>query len=117
MIPFTKKWRVNRRWKSKHKALLSEDVFYKKKFDELNLSYPTNKDISSSLKAKNISLHRNESLKILAIFKHHNWENFSLIPALKKFGEVFHFDWSNFLKEKNINKNKINEMLIEYSII
>ena len=27
---------------------------------------------------------------------------------------MFHFDWSNFLKEKNINKNKINEMLIEY---
>ena len=114
MIPFTKNWRINRRWKSKQNALHNEDVFYKKKFDDLNLKLLSDEDISNALKAKKANLPKKESLNILAIFKHHNWEKFSLIPALEKFGDVSHFDWSHFLKEKHANKNKINELMVEY---
>ena len=114
MIPFSKKWRVEKRWESKQKDLHEEDAFYEKKFDELNLNLLSEKDISNAIKAKKTTLPRKESLNILAIFKHHNWEKFSLIPALEKFGDVFHFDWSKFLKERQPNKNKINEMLVEY---
>lgn len=114
MIPFTKKWRIEKRWESKQKDLHEEDSFYEKKFDELNLNLLSEEDISNAIKAKKTTLPRKESLNILAIFKHHNWEKFSLIPALEKFGDVFHFDWSKFLKERQPNKNKINEMLVEY---
>ena len=114
MIPFTKKWRVEKRWKSKQDTLNEEDGFYKKKFDELNLKLLSEEDIFNVIKAKKVTLPRKESLNILAVFKHHNWEKFSLIPALEKFGDVFHFDWSNFLKKGHTNKNKINDMLVEF---
>ena len=113
-MPFTKKWRVEKRWKSKQKALHEEDGFYEKKFDELNLNLLSEEDISIAIKAKKATLPKKESFNILALFKHHNWEKFSLIPALEKFGDVFHFDWSNFLNERNANKNKINKILVEY---
>ena len=63
---------------SKQKDLHEEDAFYEKKFDELNLNLLSEKDISNAIKAKT-TLPRKESLNILAIFKHHNWEKFSLI--------------------------------------
>jgi hypothetical protein len=116
MIPFTKKWRVERRWKSKQDALHEEDGFYKKKFDELNLKLLSEENIFNAIKAKKATLPRKESLNILAVFKHHNWEKFSLIPALEKFGNVHHFDWSDrIVGIRNLSqKLKINEMLVKY---
>ncbi len=32
-------------------------------------------------------------LRILALYHHYNWENFSLLPALQKFGKVRLYDW------------------------
>jgi hypothetical protein len=32
-------------------------------------------------------------LNIVALYRHHNWENGSLLPALEKFGRVRHYDW------------------------
>lgn len=116
MIPLTKKWRVEKRWESKRKALLQEDAYYDKRFDELDLKYLSAEDISRKLKAKNISIPRKDALNILAVFKHHNWEKFSLIPALEKIGIVHHFDWSDRIEDirKLSQKLKINEMLVKY---
>ncbi len=33
------------------------------------------------------------SLRIIAVYHHYNWENLSLLPALRKFGPVRHYDW------------------------
>ena len=116
MIPLSKKWRVEKRWKTKQDALHEEDGFYEKKFDELNLKLLSEEDIFNVIKAKKVTLPRKESLNILAVFKHHNWEKFSLIPALEKFGNVHHFDWSDRIVDiRNLSqKLKVNEMLVKY---
>jgi hypothetical protein len=116
MILFSKKLREKKRWESKRKALLKEDTFYEKKFDEHNIRYLTAEDVLRKLKEKNISIPRKDELNILVIFKHHNWEKFSLIPALEKFGNVHHFDWSDHIVDirKFSQKLKINELLVNY---
>ncbi len=35
------------------------------------------------------------ALQILALYHHYNWENYSLKPALEKFGHLRHYDWGD----------------------
>jgi hypothetical protein len=59
------------------------------------------------------------TLRILAIYHHYNWENVSLLPALKKFGFVWHYDWVEKFDHRNQKKwlqsikTKMNRDLFE----
>lgn len=117
MIPFTKSWRVQNRWKNKRKSLLLEDEFYQGKLDHLQSNQMVENDLTRRLKKLNFIFPRNKKkLSILAIFRHYNWEKYSLIPALQKFGNVHHFDWSEHIvnTRKLSQKSKINQFLIKY---
>jgi spore maturation protein CgeB len=117
MIPFTKPWRAKKRWENKRKSLLLEDEFYEEKFNYLQANQMVDDDITKRLRKLNYIFPKNKKkLCILAIFRHYNWEEFSLIPALQEFGNVHHFDWSDHIADipKLSQKLKINKLLIKY---
>ena len=117
MIPFTKPWRTKKRWENKRKSLLLEDEFYEEKFNYLQANQMIEDNITKRLRKLNYIFPKNKrKLSILAIFRHYNWEKFSLIPALQEFGNVHHFDWSDHIADipKLNQKLKINKLLIKY---
>lgn len=56
--------------------------------------------LQQRLASKGIFPKPKDKLHIFAAIRHFNWEKYNLIPALEKFGRVFHFDW----QEKGYNE-------------
>ena len=105
MIPFTKKWRIEIDDGNQGIKTSSMKMFFIKKFDELNLTYPTKKIFPMLLRRKKFLCIEMKLTKIL-IFKHHNWEKFSLIPALKSLVMCFILIGRIFLRKKTSIKIK-----------
>ena len=58
------------------------------------------------------------SINSLAIYHHYNWENYSLKPALQRFGPVRHYDWFEEFNHsrrdwRGKGKAQMNRALIE----
>ncbi len=93
---------------------------YTQKFNELCLSIPDEQEIKRLLQNKfpQIAAKSKGELNIIAIYHHYNWENYSLKPALEKFGQLRHYDWfdkfnhQDKLWHKSI-KTKMNLALID----
>jgi len=57
-------------------------------------------------------------LRIIAVYHHYNWENYSLKPALEKFGTVRHYDWFDEFNHQDkdwrkTGKARMNRALLE----
>jgi spore maturation protein CgeB len=93
--PFGKYRKDFRSWK-KGIRLRREWNMYERKFDSLNCSIPDEKDIQEAIRARfpNLTSKQKGDLRIVAIYRHYNWENGSLKASLKKFGSVLQYDWS-----------------------
>lgn len=89
-----------------------EDAFYKqaaKEFYSLDL-------VRKKLSEKQYKRHP-DKLKILMVYKNHNWEDANLPPALAKFGEVIKYDMNNInpysLWWQLFGKNKFNRKFLK----
>jgi len=92
--PLKKYRRQFRIWKNDRK-LKREQQVYAAEFQRKRLTIPDDDALHRDL--KNVFPHLvskpKGQLKIIAIYHHYNWENYSLKPALEKFGQVRHYDW------------------------
>lgn len=90
-----KKYRKQfREWLNQNK-LKRERSGYETLFASRGLVLPDETSIRAMVKRKypQIVSRQKGSLRILALYHHYNWENYSLKPALDKFGPVRHYDW------------------------
>ena len=108
-----------RAWKNNFR-LKRELNYYRSRFDSLGLSVPDEADIRRSINTKYpyLKSKAKESLNILAIYHHYNWENESLKPSLEKFGSVRHYDWLEAFNHQRKDwvasvRTKMNQDLIE----
>jgi spore maturation protein CgeB len=109
-----------RAWK-KTQALKRELSRYRLLFHAKGMTVPDEAAICQTMQSKYPAIIRKAkgSLKILAIYHHYNWENESLLPALKKFGLVRYYDWVEKFDHRNQKKwlrsvkAKMNRDLIE----
>jgi spore maturation protein CgeB len=92
--PLRKYFRQIRLWKNSRR-LKREQIYYTRKFQRLGLTLPDDDRLRSELKIVYPHLEPKQKgrLNIIAIYHHYNWENYSLKPALEKFGAVRHYDW------------------------
>lgn len=92
--PLKKYRRRFRLWNNERK-LLKEKQVYSVKFQKMGLSIPDDGDLRRELKKTfpQTAPKPMGQLEIIAIYHHYNWENYSLRPALEKFGNVRHYDW------------------------
>ncbi|HOJ52012.1 MAG TPA: glycosyltransferase [Syntrophales bacterium] len=103
------------------RRLERERIFYLRKFKEQGLTVPDTEMISVRLRERfpHLSPKPKGTLKIIAVYRHFNWEDYNLLPALRKFGTVRHFDWSKegFRDEgrswREKEKWRMNEALLE----
>lgn len=81
-------WRNNRR-------LARELAFYRQEFRRRGLVIPSPEVIRATVRNRlpHLLPKPKGALKILAIYHHYNWENEALLPSLRLFGTVRHFDW------------------------
>ena len=81
-------WNNNRRLKK-------EERTYHCKFLRKNLSIPSVESLQKefSQRFNDIPHPPKGNLNIITVYHHYNWENYSLKPALEKFGTVRHYDW------------------------
>ena len=82
-------WRNNRR-------LAAEVACYHREFVARNLRIPAEEEIGALLRARlsQVQPKPKGELRVLAIFHHYNWERDVLLPSLRRFGSVRHYDWS-----------------------
>jgi glycosyltransferase involved in cell wall biosynthesis len=105
----------------KSRALKRELFRYRSLFRAKSMTVPDELAIRQAMKSKYPAMTRKArgTLKILAIYHDYNWENVSLLPALKKFGSVWHYDWVEKFDHRNQKKwlqsikAKMNRDLIE----
>lgn len=90
-----KKYRHRFRIWNNNRKLKREKHIYASKFQRLGLNIPDDDALRLELKKvfPEIISKPKGSLRIIAIYHHYNWENYSLKPALEKFGTVRHYDW------------------------
>jgi spore maturation protein CgeB len=103
-----KKYRQQyRAWKN-HGKLQSEQADYVRQFQQMSLSIPERETIEIALKRKfpEISPKQKGNLNIVAVYHHYNWEDYSLKPALEKFGSVRHYDWFGKFNHQSKNWHK-----------
>ncbi|MFO7569541.1 MAG: glycosyltransferase [Smithellaceae bacterium] len=83
-----------RQWQN-DRRLHRERDYYNTLFRQRNLSIPDDDVLRADLKKifPGIVPKSKGQLNIVAIYRHYNWENYSLKPALEKFGTVLHYDW------------------------
>ena len=100
--PLKKYRRRFRLWNNQRK-LLKEQQVYSAKFQKMGLRLPSENDLRREVKKKfpQISPKPMGHLEIIAIYHHYNWENYSLRPALAKFGNVRHYDWFDEFNHQN----------------
>lgn len=68
---------------------------YLQRFRAARLSIPDEETITRILRQRypHVVAKPRGELTILALYHHYNWEDLSLLPALKKFGNVIRYDW------------------------
>ena len=81
-------WKNNRRLKTELKS-------YEAAFASRQLVIPDDAAIRAAMNKRfpNLAPKPKGKLSILAVYHNYNWENTALLPALEKFGEVYHYDW------------------------
>ena len=93
-----KKIRKRFRARKNTRRLEKELDAYEKRFSELALRVPAERDLSKALasacRKKDRSATKGD-LRILAVYHHYNWEDESLKPALEAFGRVDRYDWGD----------------------
>lgn len=120
MIVPGRKCRVRYRLWRNNLRLRREQNDYRHKFQQLGLSLPDDNGLISELKTVFHHLHAKPKgqLNIIAIYHHYNWENYSLKPALEKFGTVRLYDWFDEFNHDDKNwlrsgKFQMNKALVE----
>jgi len=92
--PFKDTRKKLRLWNNDRK-LKAELKRYETAFAARQLAIPDDAAILAAMKKRfpKLAPKPKGELSIIAIFHNYNWENTSLLPALEKFGEVYHYDW------------------------
>lgn len=90
-----KRYRRRLRAWGNHRKLEREREYYNELFLSRGLVLPDEEAVRAALKKKypRLTSRRKGSLHILALYHHYNWEDYSLMPALERFGSVRHYDW------------------------
>ena len=103
-----RKYRVRFRLWENSRKLKRELDYYQRRFSKMDMSIPDDKTLRAELKIRFplIVPKRKSELNIIAIYHHHNWENYSLKPALEKFGAVRHYDWFEKFNHQSTNWHK-----------
>ena len=85
-----------RRWRNTRR-LERERARYHDLFVKRGLAVPSDEQISQICQQRlpNLQPRSKGQLRILAIFHHYNWENDALLPPLRRFGTVRHYDWGD----------------------
>jgi hypothetical protein len=107
-----------RSWKNSRR-LRREQLFYQKKFREMNLAVPGDDELRRQLREAFpwLAPKPKGQLRSIAIYHHYNWENYSLQPALAKFGSVRHYDWFEDFSHHDKNRRKKNKALMNKTLI
>jgi len=107
-----------RLWRNSRKLRREQD-YYSRRFSQLEMSIPDDKTLRWEYKKRFplIVPKQKGMLNIIAIYHHYNWENYSLKPALEKFGEVRHFDWFEKFNHQNKNWHKSQKVLMNKTMI
>lgn len=115
--PFRKSFRA---WENRRR-LDREKAHYHSLFLERRLAIPDDRAIAGAIRSNYPGRQPapKGGLNIVAIFRHHNWENGALRPALSKFGRVHHYDWteSGDRREKKWDASRRTEIsrdLVEF---
>ena len=68
---------------------------YEKAFTARGLSVPDEAQIRQTIRDRLPSRkpRKKGNLRVIAVYHHYNWENYSFLPSLRKFGPVRHYDW------------------------
>jgi hypothetical protein len=90
-----KRYRRRLRAWGNHRKLEREREYYNELFLSRGHVLPDEEAVRAALKKKypRLTSRRKGSLHILALYHHYNWEDYSLKPALERFGSVRHYDW------------------------
>lgn len=120
MNDFLKPWRRRfRLWKNLIR-LKGELNWYGARFALKGLQIPNDDDIRRLIQRRfpRLKSKPKGALSIIAIYHHYNWENYSLKPALEKFGRVFHYDWRGEFDHtsrdwRRSGKGKMNRALLD----
>ena len=115
-----RKYRIRfREWKNRLR-LKREARCYLTEFERRGLTLPDDDGLKAELRTAFPKLRPKPKgrLNIIAIYHHYNWENYSLKPALEKFGALRHWDWFdefNHLDKTwpNAGKSQMNKALTE----
>ncbi|HIJ79553.1 MAG: glycosyltransferase [Desulfobulbaceae bacterium] len=95
MFDSLKKLRRKLRIKKNVERLFKENEYYHSLFAKRELRVPLEAELFDYFR-KLFPLIEKKSkgqLRILAVFPHYNWERDALLPSLRRFGEVTHYDW------------------------
>ena len=114
-----KKYRIRfRLWKNSRKLTREQD-YYLKKFRQMEMAIPDDETLRSKLEIKFplIVPKRKGELNIIALYHHYNWENYSLKPALEKFGQIRHYDWFDEFNHQIKSWHKSQKALMNKAII
>jgi len=105
-------WNNNRKLKQERNAYLS-------KFNRTGLSIPDNADLRSEINKQfpKIIPKPKGHLQIIAVYHHYNWENYSLKPALEKFGDVRHYDGFEAFSQTNKKTRRKIKMDINSALL
>ncbi|WP_084691815.1 CgeB family protein [Desulfobacter vibrioformis] len=120
MVGLFQRYRRQIRRFRNNKRLEKEALYYKQRFNERRLQVPTENKLRKKYADLFPGIARREKgeLSILAIYHHYNWENEALLPSLKKFGRVIHYDWFSEFNQQDEktwhkkNKRRMNTDLI-----
>lgn len=90
-----KKYRHRFRLWNNIRRLQKEGRFYASKFQTAGLRIPDEAALRNDLQRMFSDLRPKArgSVRSIAVYHHYNWENYSLKPALEKFGPVRLYDW------------------------
>ncbi len=115
-----KKFRRRFRLWNNNRKLEREQQAYVSKFRRMGLSIPGDDALRMELKKAfpRLIFKPAGALRIIAVYHHYNWENYSLKPALEKFGTVRHYDWFDEFNHQNKDwrqkgKARMNRALLE----
>jgi hypothetical protein len=90
-----REFRRRLRSRRNQRRLDAERERYLSRFASLGLSVPGEEELRSAILSRFPGRlpRRKGALSILAVYHSYNWEKESLHPALRRFGDVFHYDW------------------------
>jgi spore maturation protein CgeB len=114
-----KKYRRRFRFWQNSRRLKREQLFYQKKFRKMNLTVPGDDELRRQLREAfpRLTSKPKGQLRSIAIYHHYNWENYSLRPALAKFGPVRHYDWFEDFSLQDKKRQKKNKALMNKALV